>query len=48
LQGFFAGNLIPRFLRRDLRLRYLQEKESDEWNGARFECGASAERMDSL
>ena len=30
LQRFFEGNLIPRFLRRDLRLRYLQEKESDE------------------
>ena len=28
LQRFFE--LIPRFLRRDLRLRYLQEKESDE------------------
>jgi len=30
LQRFFEGNLIPRFLRRDLRLRYLLEKESHQ------------------
>jgi hypothetical protein len=30
LQRFFEGKLIPRFLRKDLQLRFLLEKESDE------------------